>query len=410
MVLTGSWLAIVRTRLALLALAVALSGAAPIPEEPPQSALDDAAKLAASANARAALNLLETFLTNSSSHLNDADSAVIHVKAASYAGSAGEPEKARNHLHEVVRLLPVYTPAPQWHARLAREAAGIYVQIGDFGSAEPLLASSARELIKVGWSEAADAASALGVVELELLRPERACAAFDKSLALLSRAKAAQSRRVPVLYNLVTCQLQSGKTTDARRTLQTLKAASADDPNLRLQSGLAEAQFLLREAKLKEAGTILKSIAENSKDNDPVRGDALFLLATARFDRGLTREATEAGLAAASAYGTTRGDWHPVLARTFHLLGNAYEELWDFDSAEDYFAKAAEIERHDFGPRSVQFEGTEIERGWLELRTGHAESADRRARRTLEFLEQSAVPDRRREGLANILVGLVAEA
>jgi CHAT domain-containing protein len=407
---TGLWSAAARARAALLAFAVVLGGAAPIPRDAPQSALDDAAKLAASANPRAALKRLETFLTNSTDHLNDADSAVIHVKAASYAGLAGEPEEARKHLNEVVRLLPVYAPAPQLHARLAIEAAEIYVQIGDLGSAEPLLASSARELAGVDRVEVADAASALGMVELELLRPEQACAAFDKSLALLSRAKAAQSRRVPVLYNLVMCQLQLGKSTDARRTLQTLKAASTNDPDLRLQAGLAEAQFLLREAKLKEAGTILKGIAETSKDNDPVRGDALFLLATARFDRGLTREAIEAGLAAARAYHTTRGDRHPVLGRTFHLLGNAYEELWDFDTAEDYFFKATGIERFNFGDSSVQYAGTEIERGWLELRTGHAESADGRARRTLKFLEQSAVPDRRREGLAHILVGLVAEA
>jgi CHAT domain-containing protein len=406
----GSWSVAARIRAALLALAVVLGGAAPIPREAPQTALSEARDFDTSGNPRAALDLLEKFLAQSAGSLTHADSAVFHVKAASYAASAGEPKKASNHLREVVRLLPVYAPDPQWHARLAREAAEIYVEIGDFGSAEPLLESSAKELIGVDRAEAADAANTLGMVELELLRPEKACAAFDKSLTLLSHAKAAQSRRTPVLYNLVTCQLQLGKTTDARRTLQRLKAAPANDPDLGLQSALAEAQILLNEARLKEAGTTLKDIAEHSKDNDPIRGDALFLLATSRFDRGLTREATEAGLAAARAYRTTRGNWHPVLARTFHLLGNAYEELWDFDSAEDYFIKATEIERHDFGPRSIQFEATEIERGWLELRTGHIESADRRARRTLEFLEQSAVPDRRREGLAHILVGLVAEA
>jgi CHAT domain-containing protein len=387
-----------------------VGGAAPIPEEPPQGALRDAQELDASGKPRAALELLETFLTRSSGNLTEADSAIIHVKAASYARSAGEPENARDHLHEVVRFLPLYAAAPQWHARLERTAAEVYVQIGDFESAEPLLASSARELVALDLFEASEAANALGMVELELLRPEKACAAFDQSLTLLSRAKADAGRRAPILYNLVTCQLQSGKTTNALRTLQMLKAASANDPDLWRQSDLAEAQFLLGEAKLKEAGTILRGIAESSKDDDPVRGDALFLLASARFDRGLTREATEAALAAARVYRATRGDWHPVLGRTFHLLGNAYEELWDFGSAEDFFAKAAEIKRHNFGPRSAQFEDTEIERGWLELRTGHIESAEGRARRALEFQQHSAVPDPRRQGLAHILVGLVAEA
>jgi CHAT domain-containing protein len=406
----GSWSAAARTRAALLALAVVLAGAAPIPAEPPQRMLSEARELDTSGNPRAAVDLLEAFLTRSGGKLTDADAAVIHVKAASYAASAGVPDKARNHLREVVRLLPVYAPSPQWHAQLSREAAGIYVQIGDLRSAEPLLAASARELIGMDPAEAGDAANDLGKVELELLHLEQACAAFDESLTLLSRAKATQSRRVPVLYNLVTCQLQLGRATDARRTLQTLKTASANDPDLRLKAGLAEAQFLLRDAKLKEAGTLLRGIAETSKDSDPVRGDALYLLATARFDRGLTREATEAGLAAAHAYHTTRGDGHPVLARTFHLLGNAYEELWDFESAEDYFAKAAKIERQNFGDESVQYAGTKIERGWLDLRTGHPESADGHAQGALKLLEQSAVPDRRREGLAHILVGLVAEA
>ena len=407
----GSWSAVaVSTRAALVALALVLGGAAPIPCAKPQTVLWHAAELATTGKATAALYLLETFLTNCSRRLSDVDSAVIHVKAASYAGSAGEPERARDHLREVVRLLPAYAPAPQWHARLAKEAAEIFVRIGDFGSAESLLTSSSEELVGVNLAEAADAANALGVVELELRRPEQACSAFETSLALLKQGGAPESSQVPVLYNLATCQVQSGRTEKARTTIEALRASSGDDLRLHRHADLVEAQVLLSEAKLKEAGTILRAIAENTNEDDPVRGHALFLLATARFDRGLTREAAEAGLAAAAAYRSTLGDWHPVLARTFHLLGNTYEELWDFSSAEDFFAKAAEIKRRDFGPRSAQFAETEIERGWLELRTGYLESADERARRTLEFLEQRAVPDRRREGLAHILVGLVAEA
>ena len=407
----GSWSAVaVSTRAALVALALVLGGAAPIPCAKPQTVLWHAAELATTGKATAALYLLETFLTNCSRRLSDVDSAVIHVKAASYAGSAGEPEKARDHLREVVRLLPAYAPAPQWHARLAKEAAEIFVRIGDFGSAESLLTSSSEELVGVNLAEAADAANALGVVELELRRPEQACSAFETSLALLKQGGAPESSQVPVLYNLATCQVQSGRTEKARTTIEALRASSGDDLRLHRHADLVEAQVLLSEAKLKEAGTILRAIAENTNEDDPVRGHALFLLATARFDRGLTREAAEAGLAAAAACRSTLGDWHPVLARTFHLLGNTYEELWDFSSAEDFFAKAAEIKRRDFGPRSAQFAETEIERGWLELRTGYLESADERARRTLEFLEQRAVPDRRREGLAHILVGLVAEA
>jgi CHAT domain-containing protein len=390
--------------------AVALGGAAPVSAPTPQSALQKAQELDASGKPGAALDLLEEFLARSSSNLTDVDAAVIHVKAASYARSSEDPEKARAHLHEVVRLLPVYAPAPQLHARLAKAAADIYAQIGDLGSAEPLLTSSAKELVGLDEVEAADAANALGMVELELLRPQRACAAFGQSLALLKRSRVPASQHAPVLYNLVTCQLQSSKTGDARRTLEELQTVSADDPELHVQSGLAEAQYLLTEGKLRQAGVILRGIADTSKSNDPARGHALFLLARARFDRGLTREATEAGLAAAEVYRATLGEWHPVLARTFHLLGNAYEELWDFASAEDYFDKAAEIERHDFGPQSVQFEDTEIERGWLELRTGYVDSAEHRSRRAVEYLQHRAVPDRRREGLAHILVGLVAES
>jgi Flp pilus assembly protein TadD len=168
---------------------------------------------------------------------------------------------------------------------LERETAEIFVHIGDFGSAEPLLASSSEELVGVSLSEAADAANALGVVELELLRPEQACSAFEKSLALLKRVGSAESRQVPALHNLATCQLQSGRTEEARTTIETLRASSGDDPGLRRQAELVEAQVLLREANLKQAGTILRAIVENTKADDPIRGHALFLLATARFDR-----------------------------------------------------------------------------------------------------------------------------
>ena len=92
-------------------------------------------------------------------------------------------------------------------------------------------------------SEAADAANALGVVELELLRPEQACSAFEKSLALLKQGDAAKSRQVPVLYNLATCQLQSGRTEEARTTIGTLRASSGDDPQLHRHADLVEAQF-----------------------------------------------------------------------------------------------------------------------------------------------------------------------
>jgi Tetratricopeptide repeat len=121
---------------------------------------------------------------------------------------------------------------------------------------------------------------------------------------------------VPVLYNLATCQLQSGRTEEARTSIETLRTRSGNDLQSHQQADLVEAQILLSEAKSKEAGTILRTIAENTKDDDPIRGHALFLLATARFDRGLTREAAEAGLAAAAAYRSSLGDWHPVLART----------------------------------------------------------------------------------------------
>jgi tetratricopeptide (TPR) repeat protein len=217
-----------------------------------------------------------------------------------------------------------------------------------------------------------------------------------------------------IVFIVMTCggRAQTGPADplDAAFGKMMAEPGNADDPGLRRQTDLMEAQLLLSEAKLKEAETTLRTIVDTTKEDDPLRGHALFMLATARFDRGLTREAAEAGLAAAAAYRSTLGEWHPVLARTFHLLGKIYQELWDYSSAEDFFAKAAAIKRRVFGLRSAQFAETEIERGSLELRTGHVESADARVRRTLGLIEQTAVPDRRLEGLAHILVGLVAEA
>ena len=114
MVPTGSWsAAAVRARTALVALAVVLGGAAPIPCAKPQTVLRQAAELATSGKPEAALHLLETFLTKFFRRLNDAcDSAIFHVKAASYAGSVGDPERAQDHLREVVRLLPGLRTTP----------------------------------------------------------------------------------------------------------------------------------------------------------------------------------------------------------------------------------------------------------------------------------------------------------
>ena len=156
--------------------------------------------------------------------------------------------------------------------RLTRSRRHQLLAIAHFGSAEPLFASSTEELVGVNLSEAADAANALGLVELELLRPEQACSAFEKSLALLKRVGAAESRQVPVLHNLATCQLQSGRTAEVRTTIETLRASSGDDPGLRRQAELVEAQVLLREANLKQAGTILRAVVENTKADDPIRG------------------------------------------------------------------------------------------------------------------------------------------
>src|SRR5262249_29730572 len=156
---------------------------------------------------------------------------------------------------------------------------------------------------------------------------------------------------------------------------------------------------------------LLDEIANRPTLPDPaLRGHALFLLATSRLTRGLYAEAESAALAAAETYSHSFGEWHPVLARTFHTLGVIRGKLVDYPGARSFYARAEAIERHSFGENSVQFQITESDIGWLDVQTGDLPAAERRAKSALQVLQAASLPDRRQEGFALILFGWITEA
>jgi CHAT domain-containing protein/Tfp pilus assembly protein PilF len=330
---------------------------------------------------------------------------------ASLASGFDEFDRAQGHLDQVNRFSDSYRGMPELHANLLREEANIYRRMGDLLSAEPLLATASDELAGINPLTAADTANQLGEVRLELLQPNKAASAFRQSLNLFSHAKAPPSRLAPTFANLGMAQLQVGELNDARVTYERAVAVTHGDVALTRGLDLLRAQLLLREPDLKAAEEILATIAAGgSNDHDPIRGHALLLLATSRFNRGLAPEAAEAALAAADVYRVALGEWDPALGRAFHLLGTVYEEFGDRSRADDFFGRAASIQKRTFGENSVQFQTTEIERGWLSLQGGNMLAAERRAQTALHVFENATTRDPRRVGLAHVLLGLAAEA
>jgi CHAT domain-containing protein/Tfp pilus assembly protein PilF len=377
----------------------------------PEAALSQGREVAKSGNPHRGADIIEEAIARVGSRLSKPDAVVLHLEAASLASEANESERAHFHLGQVSQLSGSYRAVPRLHANLLRKQAQIYRRLGDLPNAEPLLAAAADELASIDLLAAADASNQLGELRLEMLRPDRAVSAFRQSLGLFSRARASPDRLVPVLANLGMAQLQAGKLSDAKVTHQRAVAAAHGDVALTRGVDLLTAQLLLQEPDLTAAEEILTTIAAgDANEHDPVRGHALLLLATSRFNRGLAPESAEAALAAADVYRAVLGEWDPALGRAFHMLGTVYEEFGDRPRAEDFFGRAASIQERAFGEDSIQFQTTQIERGWLSLQDGNVEAAERRAHTALNVLGNTPAMDQRRVGLAHILLGLAAEA
>jgi CHAT domain-containing protein len=367
--------------------------------------------LAERGDPKGALEVLENWLRHPPARISEADAAALHLEAARQAAAASEPERAAPHLGAVQRLSNALAPVPVLRARLLREAARVYVQLGDFRNAVPLLSTAVTGLAKAEPAAAAEAQSALGTAWLELRNPAQAIAAFEGELRLLDKAPADRKRRVVALVNLSNAELQADDLAAARSASDRAQQAAEGDAALSDAVNFAQAQLLLREVRLKKAEVLLEEIAERPALSDPaLRGHALQLLATSRFDRGNYPEAETAALAAVETYRISLGEWHPVLGRVFHNLGSIHDKLHDRLGAASFFARAEAIERRSFGSNSVQFHTTAIELGWIDVESGDFASAERRAAAALKVFRTASPPDQRLEGIARILLGLIAEA
>jgi CHAT domain-containing protein len=370
-----------------------------------------AGSLAERGDPKRALQILEEWLQHPPVRTSDADTLALHLEAARQAAAASEPERAAPHLMAVQRLSNSLSRVPVLRARLLRETAQIYAQVGDFRHAVPLLSNAVDGLELTEPATAAEAANALGVAWLELRNPTQAIAVFERELSLLDRALADKKRRVVTLVNLSNAELEAGDLPAARGASDRAQQAAEGDASLSDAVNFAEAQVLLREVRLKDAEALLEEIAERPTLSDPtLRGHALLLLATSRFNRGVYPDADTVALAAAEAYRTSLGEWHPVLGRTFHTLGTIHNKLHDRSGAASFFARAEDIERRSFGPNSVQFQATEIEWAWLDVQSGDLPAAERRANAALKVFQTASLPDQRLEGSTLILLGLIAEA
>src|SRR5579872_3912519 len=73
----------------------------------------------------------------------------------------------------------------------------------------------------------------------------------------------------------------------------------------------------------------------------------------------------------------------PAFARALHTPGTAQSEMGDLVQAKVTLAHAATLLFQALGPNSAQAHQTEVELGWLELRTGNAAFGDQKARAAL---------------------------
>ncbi|WP_431267337.1 tetratricopeptide repeat protein [Dankookia sp. P2] len=364
----------------------------------------DARRLAERGDRPAALDLLENRLAQPGIAVPDA--AALHLEAAGQAVAARDRARARQHLSRLDALLPELARTPGQLPYVKLRMGLLHQALGDLRQAEPLLAAAVPALAAADAATRAQAGNALGMVRLELQRPDDAVLVFRRALELPGLRREV---RVQLLVNLADAQLQAGQRAEAAATLARAEAQADGNAAARAAAQLVQAQLLLNQARLREAEALLEQAGARDAPVPDLRGHALMLLARARFDRGQMPEAARTALAAVAAYQESLGDWHPALARTYHLLGNAYGELRDRETAKGFFARAVDIEAAAFGPDSPQAQATQLEWAWIELQEGKREAAERRAAVAAPVLDALEGTNPRLTGLSRVMAGLVAE-
>lgn len=392
----------------LAALAVAPSLAQQRPPPSAETVLRGARELKESGRPADALAVLNAHITRTRGTAN-LDLAVIRLEAARAAIAAQQPGIARGHAVEAARLIERLRPEPILRARLHREIARLHERLGDPRRAEPVLRAALDGLRARDPAAAAEAANALGAVLIDLARPRPALVALEDSLNLLWTARLTGEPVLAALVNMTNAHLEAGQVEQARDAADRARVAADGEAPLMRLSDFAQAQVSLRESNLVAAESLLSSLAREAEGGG-LRGHALQLLATSRFNRGRHPEAAEAAFAALEAYRTSLGEAHPAFGRALHTLGTIQAELGAPAAATALLERAAAVARASFGADTIQIHLSQIEIAAIEVREPNGvPAAERRARAALAVFQHSGLPDRRPEALATVVLGLVAE-
>ena len=384
------------------------------PREMADAAAQAARRLAEQGRTREALQRLERWLRTAPPEwrAQDPNVPVLLLEAGRYAAELEERQKAGAHLAQAVELTRRhFAQTPAIRGQILREVARTYDRIGDYARSVPQYQAAVAALERVSKLAAAEAANALGIAELELLRPADAAGSFRRAQTLLHAAGEPEpATEVAILVNLSNAELSAGRLDLAAEAAAEATRAAGDTTALARAAWLAEARVRLRAADMAGAEALLRRVIANTPaQEDEAHAHARFQLAIALFGRGLFVEAEQEALGAEAAYIARFGPNHPIRGRVLHTLATIYHEIGDRGAAEALYTQAIAIQRAAFGAQAPQVLVTEIELAALELQTGRLEAGERRAAAALAALRAARLPDRRLEGLATVLTGLAAE-
>jgi CHAT domain-containing protein len=99
------------------------------------------------------------------------------------------------------------------------------------------------------------------------------------------------------------------------------------------------------------------------------------------------------------------GETHPAVARTFHSLAIVYQDLGQYDNAEQFYNKAIDILTRSFGPINASVAATRLERALLLTERGDSDKAIEEARAALSIYEQLKGPWEVKQGYAMSALG-----
>src|SRR5260370_619178 len=106
-------------------------GAARAPVSGQEAVMAQAGGLAERGVPKGALRVLEDCLRHPPVRTSDADTLALELEGARQAAATGEPERAASHLATVQRLSNSVSRVPGLRAKLQRETARVYTQVGD---------------------------------------------------------------------------------------------------------------------------------------------------------------------------------------------------------------------------------------------------------------------------------------